>query len=839
MRRRGVKHLTAGAGLAALMILVTPPALAWTGPHGWRLVQDPPPGPRQDPPAPAVQDPPPPTRLNTTGRTLNVVAPLKDAELFLGEVEVRIAPDDTVEVAAAQVVELLGRGLDPAALEPLRPLNEPGVFAPLSAFAQAGLPIRFDARTLELVVEVPPGSRARRSIGLAELDREIYGDFAQPEAFTAYLNLRGAGNWIHTGTDEGFDDPVFALDGALRLRGVVLESEGDFATGDGRFRRSGTRLIWDDVDNLNRWTVGDLAASGRGFQGFQEIAGVSVARSYGLLDPQRNVAPRGGRTFTLERDATVEAFVNGRSVRVLRLSPGTYDVSDFPFVQGSNDVELVITDDVGRRDVIAFSLFIDRTQLAPGLSEYAFSAGVLSQASGDDVDYSDEFAASGFYRFGLSENLTVGANFQYAQDSGLVAGEFVWGNAWGTLGGDVAYSHADAGDGWATNLSYERVIQNDDGAWSLLGTIEARSRRFGAVGQITPDNPYSVVGGVSVNRAFGDASFAGAQVRYAVGRGTFEDESSVRVSYGRRLDPATTLILDADWSDGERGEDVGFRVALVRRFGDTGSGRAEYDSRSERGRLGYQTSGGRGVGAWSAAGNLDLGDDVQGLNASAFYAANRADLGLAHSTAYSADRNQITDQRTSFRLGTSIAYAGGAVAVGRPISDGFVIVRPFAAARGVALEVEPSPDGYYARSGALGPALYGQVGSYSPRSIIYDAPEAPGNFDVGTGSVRVLAPYRAGYLVTVGSDYNVTAIGRLLGADGSPVALLAGVAVEVDGDGRRVEIFTNRQGQFGASGLKPGLWRIELPGTPPLIYELQVPVSPDGLVRLGDLSPAR
>src|SRR5690606_11721674 len=123
---------------------------------------------------------------------------------------------------------------------------------------------------------------------------------------------------------------------------------------------------------------------------------------------------------------------------------------------------------------------------------------------------------------------------------------------------------------------------------------------------------------------------------------------------------------------------------------------------------------------------------------SASYAANRADLGLAHTTAYSQVSDDVTDQRTSLRAATGVAFAGGRAAVGRPVSDGFVIVQPYAGAPDVAIEVEPSPDGYYARSGPLGPALYGQVSAYSPRTVIFDAPEAPPGFEVGQGAARLL-----------------------------------------------------------------------------------------------------
>jgi outer membrane usher protein len=137
----------------------------------------------------------------------------------------------------------------------------------------------------------------------------------------------------------------------------------------------------------------------------------------------------------------------------------------------------------------------------------------------------------------------------------------------------------------------------------------------------------------------------------------------------------------------------------------------------------------------------------------------------------------------------------------------------------------------------IGPALYGQLGSYSPRSIIYDAPDAPPGFDIGSGSTRVVSPYRGGYLVNVGSDYGLTAIGRLLSPDGEPLTFLSGTAIEQGGEGRRVDIFTNRAGTFGASGLKAGRWRIEMLGG--AVYEINLPETPDGIARVGDLRPVK
>ena len=775
-------------------------------------------------------------RLNTSGRVMQIVAPLNDRDNYLGDVEIRVSPEDKVEIAASQVVDILGRLADANDLAGLMGVAQPGVYLPIEKYADYGFAISFDAAALVLRIEIPAAARIRQSIGIADLDRSVYGEFAQPATYSAYMNLRSSADYVHKGQNTGFADTVVTMDGAARFGGVVLENEGNWRSADGEFTRDGTRLVYDDVRGMKRWVAGDLLPQSRGFQGVQDMAGVSVERTYSLLDPQRNITPRGGRSFTLDREATVEAYINGRVARTLRLQPGTYDLNDFPFVQGSNDVELVISDATGRREVLSFSVFIDRTQLAPGLSEYGFYAGVTSDNVNGRNDYTSDFAASGFYRRGISDNLTAGANFQYADNGGVLGVEAVWGSSLGTVGGDFAVSQLDlGGSGWAANLSYERLIQSVGGGSSFSTTVEARSRRFGAPSQTAPDNRYLVNAVAAYNRSFGDSSFIGGQIRYAHARDGFENEATARVSYGRRLSAASNLVVDADWTSGGFSDGVGVRFALVTRFGSTGSARAEYDTRNERGRLGYQTSGGRGVGAWSGAGTLEGGSNDLAFNGSAAYAANRADLGIAHNTGYSIVSNDILDQRTSLRGATSIAFADSAFAIGRPVSDSFAIVRPYGGARNVRVEVEPSPDGYYARSSMIGPALYGQLGSYSPRSIIYDAPEAPPGFDIGSGSTRVVAPYRAGYLVNVGSDYGVTAIGRLMSPDGEPLTFLSGTAIEQGGEGRRVDIFTNRQGTFGASGLKAGLWRIEMLGG--AVYEINIPETPEGIARVGDLRP--
>jgi outer membrane usher protein len=280
-------------------------------------------------------------------------------------------------------------------------------------------------------------------------------------------------------------------------------------------------------------------------------------------------------------------------------------------------------------------------------------------------------------------------------------------------------------------------------------------------------------------------------------------------------------------------------VSMTTRLTPFSSLRADYDSRDDRARVSYQALHGQGVGAYNISADLERNSSTSGLNASASYIANRAELGASHFETFDGDFGASLDARTNFRVATSLAVADGAFSIGRPIYDSFAIVKPYASLKGTNVVVNPTPFGYTSETGKLGTALETGLTAYTERTITVDAPNAPAGYDLGSGAFRVFPPYRGGYRLEVGSAYSVTAIGRLLAADGAPIPLLAGKAYEVSEPGREpVLIFTNRDGRFGAQGLRPGKWRIVMPTEPETVYVLEIPERTIGVARVGDLMPS-
>jgi outer membrane usher protein len=678
-------------------------------------------------------------------------------------------------------------------------------------------------------------------VSISAIDRATIGDFVQPARLSAYLNARTNVSYNY-GTSGGFSNPVIGLDGAVRISGIVVESDADLVTGPASpvLDRLGTRLVYDDPRGRFRLSVGDLRPATRGFQAAEDIAGFSILKSYQLLQPRYTARPRGSRSFVLDRAATVEVTSSGQVIRTLQLEPGTYDVRDFPFGQGANNIELAIVDPGGRTELLRYALFLGQNQLATGLSEYALYTGVQAPHVGNAPRYTGKLVVSGFYRRGLSDAVTLGVDVQ-ADNKGAMGGvEFIAGSQIGALSGTFSLSQITGfGRGYAAAATFQRSLHRGNGGDDAIGvSFETRSRNFGPIGTIIPLNPYAYEVAATYSHGFGANSFANADVQFSKARAPQADLQSYRLSIGHRFSPRSTFTAVGRYESNAQRSGFQALLSIFVRFGAFSSAQFSYDTRGNQARLSYQSSHGQGVGSYSVVANVGHSDDSASGDGSISYFANRADLTFSHAALFSGDLSRSVGQVSVARVATSFAFADGAFSIGRPISNSFAIIAPHPSLGATRIEVDPVASSYTAGTGILHAATLPNLGAFSDRAVAIDAPDAPAGVDVGQGAFRLLPPYRGGYRLIVGSDYNVTAIGRLLDVLGQPVPLIAGTAVELAHPERpALQFFTNRDGKFGLSGVAPGRWRIALGADGAAHYLITIAHASTGILRTGDLKP--
>lgn len=748
-------------------------------------------------------------------RFFPLTVPVFDIDAPVGTVSARVSADGNFRVPTASLLPILERIYAPAEFEAFK-ARTAGIeeIGPEDA-ARLGFAIRFDALRVALVLDVPAAMRATAEIEVGRTSRapEPSPTRRAPEPFSAYLNMNlGVVDdpTLRSGRTRG----TMLLEGAVRLSDYVLENAATLEVGGSNHRflsRQGTRLTRDFAEAGIRVSAGDLFTNSRGFIGSEDFVGISILKNVDVFNPFQTSRPTGRKSFTLARPSDVDIYVNGALVRQTRLQPGNYDLTNFPLVEGGNDVRVEVRDDLGQVQNFTFTSFYDADLLAVGKSEWDLSVGFESTRFDTRLDYDfDELVVAGSYRRGITDSLSLGSSVRYLRDQVMVGVEAVAATPLANISFDLAGSHEGGRSGAALALTVQPQLSD---AWiasgrSIDGFVEFATRNFG-------DNFLGGSGqrarfGVRYNDLFLNNRLAfSAAGSYTSFYGTGRDGFELSASFGYRFDYDFVLRVTPNYRQTAREEsEASIRLSLSKSFGRKTRTRATYESRDNRYLVEYDyRSQYGGIGTLGANVTASRSDNEESIVDSALdFTANRfeATAGYTHIL----DRGRGGNLgRVRANIGTAIAFAGGDVAIGRPVRDSFAILTPHATLEGRKVVAGPGVgnQGDRARSGALGAALVSDLGSYSLARISYDVQDLPAGYDLGAGFYEFFPSYRSGYSVPVGSNRMASALGFITDAEDQPLSFAVGmVTSSSDEEFTPQQIFTNRAGRFGIIGLVPG-----------------------------------
>jgi outer membrane usher protein len=221
------------------------------------------------------------------------------------------------------------------------------------------------------------------------------------------------------------------------------------------------------------------------------------------------------------------------------------------------------------------------------------------------------------------------------------------------------------------------------------------------------------------------------------------------------------------------------------------------------------------------------------------YVGNRFEAEASHDLLMTdLDDPDAREQRSSLTLESSLAFAGGRLALGRPIDaeGSFALVYPHRSLAGKRVQVNPAREGPDAVADGLGPGVI-DTQPYGDEQVEVEVDELPVGYDIGAGRFGLRPSLASGYALQVGSAASVSVLGTLQGPDGAPVALMGGQAIDLDDPAAPpVTVLSNSVGRFAAQPLRPGRYRIRMFTTPPLVAEIEVGEDAIGLVDVGTLT---
>ena len=291
----------------------------------------------------------------------------------------------------ADVVHVDGR-----AFVPLRSLR--GVRGTIAELAQR-LDLDIDPDllpTARLQFGLPPPQLPQTPDWGGFLNYTVYGQSSSGGNFATSLSRSLAGAF-----EAGAFGPAGTFGGSFIVNSTAATQVGADSV---VLLEAGWR--WDDPEKLRTYRVGDAITAPGWWGRAVRIAGAQVTSNF-ALQPGYVTYPLLTVSGISSIPTAAEIFSNNVRMGSQNVPAGPFAITNVPVLNGAGELQVVVPNAFGQQQVITQPFYVTTQLLKPGLAEYSFSAGTKRFNYGlHNFDYQG-FLGSAFYRYGVSDTLTV------------------------------------------------------------------------------------------------------------------------------------------------------------------------------------------------------------------------------------------------------------------------------------------------------------------------------------------------------------------------------------------------------------------------------------------------
>jgi len=653
--------------------------------------------------------------------------------------------------------------------------------------AELGARVEFDETTQAARVTLPAKAfvETRSSAPSPDLPN------VTPSALGAFGNYDLYGQQVGDRTSLG----GFLDLGVFGERGVVTNSLLARQDTDARqVVRLDSTWTFDMPERLATLRVGD-AISGAGAWGRSaRFGGLQFGTNF-ATQPTLVTMPLLSAQGEAIVPSTVDVFVNGRRVASEQVAPGPFTIDRLPPITGAGQMQVVVTDALGRQQVVAQPYYTGQTLLRAGIAEYSFEAGAIREDYGLRSNAYGDLILAGTYRRGVTDRFTAEAHVEGQAGGASAAGV----NAAYQVGnlGTVSLTAAVGGDGTVGYLGGAGFERSGQRANLFFRTIQA-SRDFAQLGTASMDERLKQLtfGGMG----FDLGRFGNLQASYGwQSNWSGPTSRTAAISHALQIGRYGFLNLIASRSTGESDVSTDLFVNWTLSFGDRHTAALGVQRASSGGSgetleavasLQQSPPSGSGMGYFAS---VSSSDDLQ------LDYLLQGSAGVA--SAQYASRDGVDGWRAAASGGIAITQAG--LMPARRLDRSFAVVE-VADYPDVTIYVEHQPVG---RTDAKGRVLLPSLRAYERNSISVDPRELPLDASMTTTAMSVTPAYRSGPVVRFPIERASAATLRLVLPDGTPVP--AGASVVTRNERVPVAIggfvyLTEAAGRHEASAEWPG-----------------------------------
>jgi outer membrane usher protein len=630
------------------------------------------------------------------------------------------------------------------------------LYAPLSGLD--GVSYRMDLSLAMLSIEAAPRA----------FERSVQDADASSAAPSAPPMLGGFFNYdLHAGIlpERGQASGLFEL-GLFKGTGVLVNSAlFQQSAGANGLVRLDTTLFRDLPDRMSSLEIGDAAIRPGAWGRAVRFGGLRYGTKFATR-PGFTSFPLPAAKGQASLPSAVDLYVNNALVLRRQVPPGPFAIANVPVVTGDGEIQLVVTDALGRQQLTAQTFYASSQLLREGLDDYSYELGFARRDFGiASNDYGPALGAA-TYRKGLSNTLT-GEWRAEAQPGLAVAGAtFDWlVRETGVLTAGGAASRSGGRTGSLAVLGFQRRAN----PFSYAARMEWHGSAFGQLG-IDADMP-----------RLREMALASASYRM---RGA----GSIAVAYARQLftDGPPGAALTATYTLG-LGKLGSLSISATRAFGET---RADFIfvelsiplTTASSASFSHASAYGSGQRSSTAAATLQrslpagpgygyrLLAREDGSGQAALSLQNR----LGTYTVEAARTAEVSAARIEASGGTG--WLGSRLFFSRAIQESFAIVR-VPEHRAVRIYQD---NNVAATTDADGYAVLPRLRAYEANRIGVEQDDLPLDSIIDRLTLETVPSYRSGVYVEFPIRRSRSATLRLLFEDGTPVP--AGASARLEGN---------------------------------------------------------
>jgi outer membrane usher protein len=333
--------------------------------------------------------------------------------------------------------------VDPARVVTLQ--GEP--FLPLEALGASRVAV--DREALTLTLELPP--EAFETYALEEGPEPGPPPATARGAFLDYDLVATGGQGVEERLDGLVEGGLFGEPGVLAASALLRDG-----TGDPELVRLETRFFRDLPERRASLRLGDSLTAGGSFASSIRFGGIQWATNF-ALDPGFVTFPLPAIGGLAERPSVVDVFIDNLKRSTGQVPSGPFSFQNLPVVTGAGEVQLRVTDLLGRERILTQPYYVSARNLKEGLHEYSYEAGFERRRYGEASFAYGDAVLVGTHRYGLTDALTGELHGELQLDrQALTAGGTLRLGLWGTLTAGVGLSR-DEEDGFGAvgQLAYE------------------------------------------------------------------------------------------------------------------------------------------------------------------------------------------------------------------------------------------------------------------------------------------------------------------------------------------------------------------------------------------------